>query len=71
MEYRLIAVDMDGTVLNSKKEITPRTVEAIRKALDAGYEVVLSTGRSLSEVEQYLKLFPQMRYAILCSGAVG
>ena len=70
MEYRLIAVDMDGTVLNSKKEITPRTVEAIQKALDAGYEVVLSTGRSLSEVEQYLKLFPQMRYAILCSGAV-
>ena len=33
MEYRLIAVDMDGTVLNSNKEITPRTVEAIRKAL--------------------------------------
>ena len=70
MEYRLMAVDMDGTLLNSKKEISPRTVEAIRKALDEGYEVVLSTGRSLSEVEQYLKLFPQMRYAILCSGAV-
>ena len=70
MEYRLIAVDMDGTVLNSKKEISPRTVEAIRNALDAGYEVVLSTGRSLSEVQQYLELFPQMRYAILCSGAV-
>ena len=70
MEYRLMAVDMDGTLLNSKKEITPRTVEAVRKALDAGYEVVFSTGRSLSEVEQYLKLFPEMRYAILCSGAV-
>ena len=70
MEYRLMAVDMDGTLLNSEKEITPRTAEAVRKALDAGYEVVFSTGRSLSEVEQYLKLFPQMRYAILCSGAV-
>lgn len=70
MEYRLMAVDMDGTLLNSKKEITPRTVEAVRKALDEGYEVVFCTGRSFSEVEQYLKLFPQMRYAILCSGAV-
>ena len=70
MEYRLMAVDMDGTLLNSKKEIMPRTVEAVRKALDDGYEVVFSTGRSLSEVRQYLKLFPKMRYAILCSGAV-
>ena len=33
MEYRLIALDMDGTVLTSKKVISPRTAEAIHQAL--------------------------------------
>ena len=32
MEYRLLAMDMDGTVLNSDKIITPRTDAAIRAA---------------------------------------
>lgn len=70
MKYQLLAVDMDGTVLNSKKKITDRTAEAIRNALDQGYEVVFSTGRNFVEVREYLKQFPGMRYAILCSGAV-
>ena len=34
MPYRLLAMDMDGTVLNSKKNITPRTEEAGQAALD-------------------------------------
>ena len=35
MPYRLLAMDMDGTVLNSEKIITPRTDRAIRQALAA------------------------------------
>ena len=37
MAYQLIAVDMDGTLLNSKKEITPRTEAAVTAALARGY----------------------------------
>lgn len=70
MEYRLLAVDMDGTVLNSKKEITPLTAEAMRKALQEGYEVLFSTGRNVSEVREHLARFPEMRYVICCSGAL-
>ena len=33
MKYKLIAVDMDGTLLNSKEEITETTAEAIRMAV--------------------------------------
>ena len=70
MNYQLLALDMDGTVLNSRKEITPRTGEAIRKALREGYDVLFSTGRNLSEMREYLARFPEMRYAICCSGAL-
>ena len=70
MNYQLIALDMDGTVLNSQKEISPRTADAIHKAFEQGYEVLFSTGRNVSEVRDQLAQFPEMRYLICCSGAV-
>lgn len=39
-EYRLIALDMDGTLLNSRHEITPRAKRAIEKILTRGKQVV-------------------------------
>ncbi|MFC3927680.1 Cof-type HAD-IIB family hydrolase [Streptococcus caprae] len=68
--YHLIAFDMDGTLLNSHKEISPTTQEAIREASLAGKEVVLSTGRALSELADYLPDLPCVHYGILASGAV-
>ena len=69
MPYRLLAMDMDGTVLNSKKNITPRTEEAVHTAISAGKEVLFATGRCLSEMREHLARFPEMRYAICLSGA--
>ena len=45
MAYQLIAVDMDGTLLNSKKEITPRTAAAVTQALARGCHHVQRRGR--------------------------
>jgi Cof subfamily protein (haloacid dehalogenase superfamily) len=45
MAYKLIALDLDDTLLNAKKEVTPRTRAAIRKAAQAGVHVVLASGR--------------------------
>ena len=45
MAYQLIAVDMDGTLLNSNKEITPRTEASVTAALARGYHVVMTTDR--------------------------
>ena len=70
MQYRLLAMDMDGTVLNSRKEITPRTDRAIRAALAAGKEVLFASGRCPSEMRRELALFPEMHYALCLSGAV-
>jgi len=45
MQIKLVALDIDGTLLNPRSEITPRTRKAIQAARDAGVKVVLVTGR--------------------------
>lgn len=50
---KLIAIDMDGTLLNSKKEIPTENIEAIQKAAAAGVKIVLCTGRPKSGIVPY------------------
>ncbi|MFP9129478.1 Cof-type HAD-IIB family hydrolase [Niallia sp. BSM11] len=54
---KLIALDLDGTTLNSKKEISNETIQAIRKAQEQGHIVMALTGRSatpvISELAKY------------------
>lgn len=69
-KYTLITLDMDGTLLNTDKEITKATREAIRRAAEAGKIVALSTGRGLAELEEYLKQIPEVRYLDCISGAM-
>lgn len=69
-KYKLIALDMDGTLLNSKKEISPKNMEMIQKAFEKGKHVVLSTGRCVAELQQYIDMMPNLRYLICMSGAM-
>ena len=52
---KLIASDMDGTLLNNRHEIDDETVEAIRKAEESGIIFAISTGREYDNVEPFLK----------------
>lgn len=52
-KYRLLALDMDGTLLNDEQLITPETVKWIHKAVDAGIHVCLSTGRAFRSALPY------------------
>ena len=45
MEYKLIALDLDGTLTNSEKRITPRTKAALMEAQKRGVRLVLASGR--------------------------
>ena len=46
MEYKLLALDLDGTLTNSKKQITPHTLETlIRAQQEKGLKIILATGR--------------------------
>lgn len=69
-QYKLIAFDMDGTLLNSKKEIRKETLKAIDKAFDAGKEVILCTGRCIAELKDYIGQIPRLRYVVGTSGAL-
>ena len=55
LPYELIAFDMDGTLLDSSKHIRQDSLDAIREASAAGKTVVLSTGRCMPELEEYLE----------------
>lgn len=52
-KYRLLALDMDGTLLNDEHEITPETVKWIHKAVEAGVYVCMSTGRAFRSAWPY------------------
>ena len=66
--YDAIALDLDGTCLNDRKQIDEPTVEAIRYALQRGKDVLFCSGRGIDEVRPFLDLFPEMRYVICESG---
>lgn len=69
-QYRVIALDMDGTVLDDEKRIRPETAQAIRDALLSGRDVVFCTGRNYTEMLEYLEMFPDMRYLLGESGGL-
>lgn len=47
MEKKLLFLDLDGTLLNDRKEITPGNRRAIDEALDQGHRIVVASGRPL------------------------
>lgn len=52
-KYKLLALDMDGTLLQDDLEISPETVKWIKEAVRQGIHVCLSTGRAFSSAYPY------------------
>lgn len=69
MAYQLIAFDMDGTLLDSKKDVLPSSVAAIDEALASGKDVAIASGRCPRMVLMYRAAIPHVRYAICSAGA--
>ncbi|WP_442603320.1 Cof-type HAD-IIB family hydrolase [Paenibacillus sp. KN14-4R] len=53
--YKLVALDMDGTVLNEEKHISERNRKAIADAIEAGVTVMFSTGRGVQSARPYIE----------------
>ena len=68
MKYKLLALDMDGTLLNSEKKISPKTARAIYELNKRGVFVTLSTGRGIAEIADYKDTLEFINYGILVSG---
>ena len=67
---RLAALDMDGTLLDPDKEITPAVSDAMRAAKEAGLFLIPVTGRAVSEIYPYRACFPYFHSVIAESGGI-
>lgn len=67
--YQIVALDMDGTLLNSAHETTEYTRDVIRRAAEAGKIVALSTGRCMSELKDHVAQLTGVTYLICENGA--
>ena len=66
---KILFFDLDGTLLTTKKDVLDENKEAIRKAQEAGIEVVICSGRQLNAVKRYRDLAGAGKYIICANGA--
>lgn len=68
MEIKLIALDLDGTLLNSKKQASERTLNALRAAAAQGIHIVPTTGRMFGAMPKEVLACEFIRYGICMNG---
>ena len=68
-QIKMIGLDLDGTLLNTKKELTENTRRVLREAIDAGILVLMATGRPYTGIPEELRSFPGIHYALTSNGA--
>lgn len=73
MTVKLVAIDTDGTLLNSQGEILDSTKEVVKKALDKGIKIVLCSGRPIAGLAHYMKelgISGEDQYAVTLNGVI-
>ena len=65
----IIALDLDGTLLNSQKQLTEGNRRALERAYEAGYAIVPTTGRFYNGIPACIRELPFIRWAITINGA--
>ncbi|GMG96369.1 Cof-type HAD-IIB family hydrolase [Tepidimicrobium xylanilyticum] len=70
MKYKLIAIDMDGTLLNSERKVSDKNRNALLRAKKKGIHIVLSTGRILGSALYFSRNLGLNNHVIACNGAL-
>lgn len=60
-QYKILALDLDGTLLDAQSRITPENARAVRMAQQAGVQIVLCTGRNVREVRRFSEQLEEHR----------
>ena len=68
--YRMLAIDLDGTLLTPDSEVSPRTAAAVRSAVAAGWVVCFATGRTWPESQAVLDDVAHYDAAVFVGGAM-
>lgn len=66
---KLVAIDIDGTLLDSKKHLSEENSNTIKEYEEKGVKFAFSTGRVDRELEDVAKQLPYIKYGIMCNGA--
>ena len=66
---KLIATDLDGTLLNSNMEISETNLKALKRCVDLGIHIVVATGRSLYSIPQPVRDIQGLEFLICANGA--
>lgn len=70
MKIKLIAIDLDGTLLDPNLKVTEHTIRKLNEIMNLDVEVVICTGRTLSELPAEFALMPKIKYYVTSNGAV-
>ena len=68
--YKMVAIDLDGTMLNSYGEITEHTRRVLKQTSQKGIEVVIASGRSIDSIKSIAEDIESSKYIIAGNGAV-
>ena len=68
--YKLVAIDLDGTMLNSYGMVTERTKKAINESMNKGVEVIIASGRPIDSIKTIAKEINSKNYFIAGNGAL-
>lgn len=69
-DIKLISLDLDGTLLNSKKQLSQGNLQALKACIARGIQIVPTTGRTVDGVPSVVKEIPGVRYVIATNGAM-
>lgn len=69
LDYQLIVLDLDGTLLTTDKKISKKTLDALAAAAALGVQIVPCTGRYFEAMPACVKSLPFINYSINCNGA--
>lgn len=68
--YKLVAIDLDGTMLNQYGVVTENTKNAIKKAIEKGIEIIIASGRPIDSIKTIAKEIGSEKYFIAGNGSL-
>ena len=68
--YKLISLDLDGTLLNSEKKISLKTLNLLKELNNKKIKIVFNTGRSYFDLLKVLEGYDHLNYSFICNNGV-
>ncbi len=70
-DYKLVCLDLDGTLLTSERKIDEETLMYLRKLSEEGIHIAIATGRAAFDAKYHAKLINDNTYFICSNGSAG